>query len=43
VLAYDAGHAAAAERPEALTNAIIDFLDWGETFIVSRRYGRVNP
>jgi pimeloyl-ACP methyl ester carboxylesterase len=43
VLVYDAGHAVAAERPEALTNTIIDFLDLGETFIVSRRDGRVNP
>ena len=31
------------ERPEALTNTIIDFLDLRETFIVSRRDGRVNP
>ena len=43
VLVYDAGHAVAAERPEALTNTIIDFLDLGETFIVRRRDGRVNP
>jgi pimeloyl-ACP methyl ester carboxylesterase len=43
VLVYDAGHAVAAERPEALTNTIIDFLDLRETFIVSRRDGRVNP
>jgi pimeloyl-ACP methyl ester carboxylesterase len=43
VLVYDAGHAVAAERPEALTNTIIDFLDLGETFTVSRRDGRINP
>jgi pimeloyl-ACP methyl ester carboxylesterase len=43
VLVYDAGHAVAAERPEALTNTIIDFLELRETFIVSRRDGRINP
>ena len=43
VLVYDAGHAVAAERPEALTNTLIDFLDLRETFIVSRRDGRINP
>jgi hypothetical protein len=43
VLVYDAGHAVAAERPEALTNTVIDFLDLRETFIVSRRDGRINP
>jgi pimeloyl-ACP methyl ester carboxylesterase len=43
VMVYDGGHAVAAERPEALTNAIIDFLDLRETFIVSRRDNRVNP
>jgi pimeloyl-ACP methyl ester carboxylesterase len=43
VMVYDAGHAVASERPEALTNAIMDFLDLRETFIVSRRDGRINP
>jgi pimeloyl-ACP methyl ester carboxylesterase len=43
VLVYDAGHAVAAERPEALTNTIADFLDLRETFIVSRRDSRINP
>jgi pimeloyl-ACP methyl ester carboxylesterase len=43
VMVYDAGHAVAAERPEALTSAIIDFLDLRETFIVSRRDSRINP
>jgi hypothetical protein len=32
-----------AERPEALTNTIADFLDLRETFIVSRRDSRINP
>jgi pimeloyl-ACP methyl ester carboxylesterase len=43
VLVYDAGHEVAEERPEALTNTITDFLDLRETFIVSRRDGRINP
>ena len=43
VLVYDAGHAVADERPEALTNTLTDFLDLRETFIVSRRNGRINP
>jgi pimeloyl-ACP methyl ester carboxylesterase len=43
VLVYDAGHAVADERPEALTNTITDFLDLRETFIVSRRDSRINP
>jgi pimeloyl-ACP methyl ester carboxylesterase len=43
VLVYDAGHAIAAERPEALTTTMTDFLDLRETFIVSRRDGRINP
>jgi pimeloyl-ACP methyl ester carboxylesterase len=43
VLVYDAGHAVADERPEALSSTIIDFLDLRETFIVSRRDGRINP
>jgi pimeloyl-ACP methyl ester carboxylesterase len=43
VMVYDAGHAVATERPEALTNTVTDFLDLRETFIVSRRDGRINP
>ena len=43
VLVYDAGHAVAAERPEALADAIVDFLDLGDAFLVSRRDGRINP
>jgi len=43
VMVYDAGHAVATERPEALSNTIADFLDLRETFIVSRRDGRINP
>lgn len=43
VMVYDAGHDIASERPEALSNSVIDFLDLREAFIVSRRDGRINP
>jgi pimeloyl-ACP methyl ester carboxylesterase len=43
VMVYGAGHMVAAERPEALTTTLADFLDLRETFIVSRRDGRINP
>jgi pimeloyl-ACP methyl ester carboxylesterase len=43
VLVYDAGHAVEIERPEALADTIIDFLDLGDAFLVSRRDGRINP
>jgi hypothetical protein len=33
----------AAERPEALSSTSIDFLYLRETFIVSRRDGRIHP
>jgi hypothetical protein len=39
----DAGHEVATERPEALTNTIIDFLDPHETFSVGHRDSRINP
>ena len=43
VMVYDAGRAVFIERPEAFTNTVADFLDLRETFIVSRRDGRINP
>jgi pimeloyl-ACP methyl ester carboxylesterase len=43
VMVYDAGRTIAAERPEALIATLTDFLDLRETFIVSRRDGRINP
>jgi hypothetical protein len=42
-MVYDAGHEVATERPEALSNTIADFLELRETFIFSRRDGRINP
>jgi pimeloyl-ACP methyl ester carboxylesterase len=35
-LVYDAGHAIAAERPEAFAEIVGDFLDRGAAFLISR-------
>lgn len=43
VLVYDAGHALAADRPEALTSVMVDFLERKETFVVSRANTMINP
>jgi len=40
---YDAGHLIEAERPEALVNAVSDFVELRETFIVGRQTGVINP
>jgi pimeloyl-ACP methyl ester carboxylesterase len=40
---YDAGHCIEAERPEALVNAVSDYVDLRETFIVGRQIGIINP
>jgi pimeloyl-ACP methyl ester carboxylesterase len=40
---YDAGHLIEAERPEALVNAVIDYVELRETFIVGRQTGIINP
>ena len=40
---YDAGHLIEAERPEALINAVSDFVERRETFIVGRQSGIINP
>ena len=42
-IVYDAGHAIAAERPEALINAVADYVEHRETFIVGRQTGVINP
>ncbi len=36
VFVYDAGHAIAAERPEAFTDVVGDFLERGEAFVIRR-------
>ncbi|HEY1292441.1 MAG TPA: alpha/beta hydrolase [Chloroflexota bacterium] len=43
VLLYDAGHEAAAERPEALAGLVKDFLERREAFIVADRRSRLYP
>ena len=40
---YDAGHAIAVERPGALLNVTLDFMERRETFIVENRSFLVNP
>jgi len=40
---YDAGHLIEAERPEALINAVSDYVELRETFIVGRQTGIINP
>ena len=40
---YDAGHVIAAERPEALTSLVADFIQRRETFIVEAGSGIINP
>ena len=40
---YDAGHAIAVERPDALVNVVLDFVERRETFIVENRSFLVNP
>jgi pimeloyl-ACP methyl ester carboxylesterase len=36
VFVYDAGHAIAAERPEAFAEVVLDFLQRGDAFLISR-------
>jgi pimeloyl-ACP methyl ester carboxylesterase len=40
---YDAGHAVAADRPEAFTEAVSDFLERHEQYVVSRRSSVLFP
>jgi pimeloyl-ACP methyl ester carboxylesterase len=42
-LVYDAGHAIAAERPEAFTEIVGDFLDRGAAFLISRTETVLHP
>lgn len=43
VLVYDAGHSIAAERPEAFSEVVLDFLERHEAFIISRHETLINP
>ena len=40
---YDAGHAVALERPQALLELVSDFLRRRETFVVANHSGVINP
>ncbi len=42
-LTYDAGHDIAGERPEALSEAVSDFVERRGTFIVERKNTTLNP
>lgn len=43
VLLYDAGHEADADRPEAFTDLVTEFIQRGAEFVVNRRSGVVHP
>ena len=40
---YDAGHAVGVDRPDALANVVLDFVERRETFIVENRTSLINP
>lgn len=42
-IVYDAGHAIAWERPEALAGVVADYVERRETFIVGRQSSVINP
>jgi pimeloyl-ACP methyl ester carboxylesterase len=43
VLVYDAGHAIATDRPEAFEEAVADFVERREAFVISRAETLVHP
>ena len=43
VLVYDAAHAIGADRPEAFTSLVRDFLERHEQFVVTRTSGLLHP
>lgn len=43
VFVYDAGHAIAAERPEAFTDVVGDFLERHEAFVIRRTETLIHP
>jgi pimeloyl-ACP methyl ester carboxylesterase len=43
VFVYDAGHAIAAERPEAFTDVVSDFLERHEAFVIRRTEKLIHP
>jgi pimeloyl-ACP methyl ester carboxylesterase len=43
VFVYDAGHAIGAERPQAFTDVVVDFLERHEAFVISRAETVIHP
>lgn len=43
IFVYDAGHAIGAERPEAFTDVVADFLERHEAFVISRTATMIHP
>jgi pimeloyl-ACP methyl ester carboxylesterase len=43
VFVYDAGHAIGAERPEAFTEVVADFIERREAFVISRTATVIHP
>jgi pimeloyl-ACP methyl ester carboxylesterase len=43
VFVYDAGHLIGAERPEAFSEVVVDFLDRREAFVIGRRGTMIHP
>lgn len=43
VFVYDAAHAIAADRPEAFTEVVVDFLERHEAFVISRTETLIHP
>jgi pimeloyl-ACP methyl ester carboxylesterase len=43
VFVYDAGHAISAERPEAFTEVVADFIERREAFVISRTDTVIHP
>jgi pimeloyl-ACP methyl ester carboxylesterase len=42
-MVYDAGHVIMADRPEALTGLVADFVERREAFVVGRQSSIINP
>ena len=42
-LVYDSGHCIIGDRPEALVNAVVDYAEHWETFIIGHQSGLINP
>jgi pimeloyl-ACP methyl ester carboxylesterase len=43
VFVYDAGHAIAADRPEAFAEVVGDFLERNDAFVISRNRTVIMP